>query len=33
MEECELITLEEIDSWSAGRRLRNSSARLASNLL
>jgi cardiolipin synthase A/B len=33
MEDCELITLEEIDSWTAGRRLRNSSARLASNLL
>ncbi len=33
MEECELITLEEIDSWTAGRRLRNSGARLASNLL
>ncbi len=32
-EECELITLEEIDSWPAGRRLRNSGARLASNLL
>jgi len=33
MVECEEVTLEMIDSWTAGRRLRNASARLASNLL
>ena len=33
MEECELFTPEIVDSWTAGRRLRNASARLASNLL
>ncbi len=33
LEECEEITLEMIDSWSAGRRLRNAGARLVSNLL
>jgi len=33
MKECEEITLELIDSWTAGQRLRNASARLASNLL
>ncbi len=33
MSECEEVTLEMIDSWSAGQRLRNASARLASNLL
>ncbi|MBE3073687.1 MAG: cardiolipin synthase [Actinobacteria bacterium] len=33
MAECELMTLEEIGSWSSLRRLRNSGARLASNLL
>ena len=33
MEECELITPETVASWSAGHRLRNASARLASNLL
>jgi len=33
MKECEEMTLELIDSWTAGQRLRNASARLASNLL
>jgi cardiolipin synthase A/B len=33
MNECELVTLETIDAWSPWRRLRNASARLASNLL
>jgi cardiolipin synthase len=33
VEECELITREVLDGWSAARRLRNASARLASNLL
>jgi len=33
MEECELITKEMVDGWSAWHRLRNASARLASNLL
>ncbi|NTU71819.1 MAG: cardiolipin synthase [Coriobacteriia bacterium] len=33
MAECSLVTLEEIASWSPARRLRNASARLASNLL
>ena len=33
MRECELMTIEMIDEWSWSRRLRNSSARLAANLL
>jgi len=33
VEECELITRETLDAWGAARRLRNASARLASNLL
>ena len=33
MEECEEVTLKMIDGWSGGQRLRNASARLASNLL
>lgn len=33
IEECELVTREMLDSWTSMRRLRNASARLASNLL
>jgi len=33
IEECELVTREMLDSWTRTRRLRNASARLASNLL
>ena len=33
IEECELVTREMLDSWGAAHKLRNASARLASNLL
>lgn len=33
VEQCELITREALEAWSPARRLRNASARLASNLL
>ncbi len=33
LKECEEVTLEMIDGWSAGQRLRNATARLVSNLL
>jgi cardiolipin synthase A/B len=33
MEECELVTREVLDSWTATHRLRNATARLTSNLL